>query len=130
MWRYEEDIVRSTTREEILQGVNRLVKSPWYGHATDFTKLLGGVERDKRGEIRSAKTALMVWTLRWVRITFMLHAREIFRNFNHLTIVIINCQTLDFNRLRGFVFILVFAQNPFLNNTKCVMLSECPMTWS
>ena len=63
MWRYGEDIVRSTTREEILQGVNRLVKSPWYGHATDFTKLLGGVESDTRGRVVSAKTAMMIWSV-------------------------------------------------------------------
>ena len=66
MWRYEEDTVRTTTKEEVLEGVNRLVKSPWYGHTTDYTRLLGGVERNERGEVTAARTALMVWTLRSV----------------------------------------------------------------
>ena len=64
MWSYEEDLVRSTSREEILEGVTRLVKSPWFGHTTDFTRLLGGVQRNSRGELTAARTALMVWTLR------------------------------------------------------------------
>ena len=66
MWRYKEDMVRSTTREEVLEGVNRLVKSPWYGHTTNFTRLLGGVQRNHRGEVIAARTALMVWTLRLI----------------------------------------------------------------
>ena len=58
--------MRTTTKEEILEGVNRLVKSPWFGHTTDYTKLLGGVERNERGEVTAARTALMIWTLRSV----------------------------------------------------------------
>ena len=56
--------MRSTTKEEILEGINRLVKSPWFGHTTDYTRLLGGVERNQRGQVTGARTALMVWTLR------------------------------------------------------------------
>ena len=73
MWRYEEETVRTTTREEILEGVNRLVASPWYGHTTDFTRLLGGVERNQEGEITGARTALMVWTLRSVCWTILIN---------------------------------------------------------
>ena len=63
MWRYEEETVRTTWEEEVLQGVNTLVRSPWYGHATDYTRLLGGLQRDEVGEVRAARTALMVWRL-------------------------------------------------------------------
>ena len=43
--------------------MNRLTRSPWYGYKTDYSRLIGGVERDENGEVRSAKAALMVWTL-------------------------------------------------------------------
>ena len=70
MWSYEEELVRSTSREEILEGVARLVKSPWFGHTTDFTGLLGGVQRNSRGKVTAARTALMVWTLRSDNVLF------------------------------------------------------------
>ena len=63
MWRYEEDLIRSTTREEILAAVNLLVKSPWYGYSSGYQHLLGGVERNATGHIVSARTAYMIWTL-------------------------------------------------------------------
>ena len=63
MWRYQEDLIRSTTQEEILAAVNLLVKSPWYGYSSEYQHLLGGVERNSTGHIVSAKTAYMIWTL-------------------------------------------------------------------
>ena len=63
IWRYEEQTVRSTTSQEVVTAVNSLVRSPWYGYTTDYTRLLGGLERDERGEVMTAQTALMVWTL-------------------------------------------------------------------
>ena len=63
MWRYQEDLIRSTTQEEILAAVNLLVKSPWYGYSSEYQHLLGGVERNSTGHIVSAKTAYMIWSL-------------------------------------------------------------------
>ena len=63
MWRFEKDFIETTTQEEILAAVNLLDKSPWFGYGTNYTRLLGGVERDERGEVMTAQTALMVWTL-------------------------------------------------------------------
>ena len=62
MWRYNEEYIKSTSSEEILQAVNELVKSPWYGYDTDYTALLGGVSRDEAGAVVSAESALMVWS--------------------------------------------------------------------
>ena len=64
MWRYREDLVRSTTQKEILDAVNLLDKSPWYGYSSNYQQLLGGVQRNSTGHIVSAKTAYMVWTLK------------------------------------------------------------------
>ena len=63
MWRYDEDLIRSTTQQEILDAVNLLIKSPWFGYDLDYSSLLGGVERNETGHIVSAKTAHLLWTL-------------------------------------------------------------------
>jgi len=48
IWRYREDLIASSTQQEIIDAVNLLVSSPWYGHNTDYTSLLGGITRNHR----------------------------------------------------------------------------------
>ena len=64
IWRYKEELVRSADMAEILEAVNTLERSPWYGYDTDYSALLGGVERDTAGRIVAARVAQLVWTLR------------------------------------------------------------------
>ena len=63
IWRYEDDSIQTTTEQEILEAVNELTHSPWYGYKADYTSLLGGVERDSAGRVVRARTALMVWSV-------------------------------------------------------------------
>ena len=63
MWRFEKDNIETTTEEEILAAVNLLDKSPWFGYGTNYSRLLGGVERNSSGHIVSAKVAQMFWRL-------------------------------------------------------------------
>ena len=63
MWRYDEDLIRSTTQQEILDAVNLLTKSPWFGYEVDYGQLLGGVVRNSSGHIVAAETAHLIWTL-------------------------------------------------------------------
>ena len=63
IWRYQEDIIKTTTEQEILEAVNGLTHSPWYGYEADYSNLLGGVERDQAGRIVRARTALMAWSI-------------------------------------------------------------------
>ena len=63
MWRYEQQTIQTTTEEEILSAVNNLTHSPWFGYETDFSNLLGGVERDREGRVVKARTAMMVWSI-------------------------------------------------------------------
>jgi hypothetical protein len=74
MWRYDEDLIRTTTHQEIIDAVNLLVKSPWFGYDLDYSALLGGVERNASGHIVSARTAHLIWT------TEVPEAGEIFCN--------------------------------------------------
>ena len=63
IWRYREDLIMTATREEILDAVNILETSPWFGHAINYTRLLGGVRRNSSGHIVSASTGLMLWSI-------------------------------------------------------------------
>merc|ERR1712038_1047689 len=64
IWRYDEQLILTTTHQEIINAVNSLTKSPWFGYDTDYSKFLGGIERNASGHIISAKTTHMVWKLK------------------------------------------------------------------
>ena len=64
IWRYNEEHIRTSTQQEIIDAVNILTKSPWFGYDVDYKKFLGGIERNASGHIISARTAQMVWKLR------------------------------------------------------------------
>ena len=64
IWRYDEQHIRTATQQEIINAVNILTKSPWFGYDTDYSKFLGGIERNASGHIISAKTAQMIWKLK------------------------------------------------------------------
>ena len=38
-------------------------RSPWYGHDTDYTSLLGGITRNSSGQVVSAKVAMMFFSV-------------------------------------------------------------------
>jgi len=64
IWRYDEEHIRTTTQQEIIDAVNILTKSPWFGYDVDYSKFLGGIQRNISGHIISAKTVQMVWKLK------------------------------------------------------------------
>ena len=45
MFRYDEEVIRTTSTQEIIRAVHELDRSPWYGYTRDFSSLLGGVSR-------------------------------------------------------------------------------------
>ena len=63
MWRYREELINSTTGQEIRAGVNLLKSSPWFSHSANFTSLLGGLTRTSSGHVVAATTALMFWQI-------------------------------------------------------------------
>ena len=63
IWRYREDLIMTATQEEILDAVNILETSPWFGHVMNYTQLLGGVRRNSSGHIVSASTGLLLWSI-------------------------------------------------------------------
>ena len=63
IWRYREDLIMTMTQQEILEAVNILETSPWFGHTMNYTQLLGGVTRNSSGHIVSASTGLLLWSI-------------------------------------------------------------------
>ena len=63
MWRYDKELIMSTTQQEILDAVNNLSKSPWYGYNHDYTSILGGVTRNASGHVVGARVAQVFWRL-------------------------------------------------------------------
>jgi len=61
IWRYDETLIETASQQEILDAVNLLYRSPWYGYDTRFEKILGGVERNESGHIVAASIAQMFW---------------------------------------------------------------------
>jgi len=63
IWKYREELINSASQQEILDAVNLLVRSPWYGYDVDYSNLLGGIMRNSSGHIVGAKSAQMVWVV-------------------------------------------------------------------
>ena len=63
IWRYQEELINTTSTQEITAGVNLLQSSPWFSHPANFTSLLGGLTRNSSGHVVAATTALMVWQI-------------------------------------------------------------------
>jgi len=61
IWQYKEDLINTATQQEIIDAVNLLEKSPWYGYHKDFTETLGGITRNDTGHIVAAKSELMIF---------------------------------------------------------------------
>ena len=64
MWRYDEASIEAASQQQIIDAVNRLTRSPWYGYDRDFGSLLGGIQRNSSGHIVAAKASQMIWSIR------------------------------------------------------------------
>jgi hypothetical protein len=64
MWRYDEELIMSAGQQEIIDAVNLLSRSPWFGYDRNFTKLLGGIRRNSTGHIVAAETSQMLWSIK------------------------------------------------------------------
>ena len=64
IWKYREELINSATQQEILDAVNLLARSPWYGYDIDYSSLLGGIERNSTGHIVGARSMRMAWVIK------------------------------------------------------------------
>ena len=63
MWKFNEAHIESATQQEIINAVNLLIRSPWFGYDRDFSDLLGGVEKNSSGHVVAATTSQMFYSL-------------------------------------------------------------------
>lgn len=62
IWKYDEERISALSQEEIIEAVNVIKESPFFGHAFDYSSLLGDVTRDPTsGRIIAAKSAFHLW---------------------------------------------------------------------
>ncbi len=61
IWKYDEEVIRSLTKEDIIKAINEVKESPHFGHEFDYTGLLGDIKRDENGSVVAAKSAIHVW---------------------------------------------------------------------
>jgi len=63
IWRFQEQLINTTTTQEILDAVNLLERSPWTSYKTNFTDHLGDVVRNSTGHVVSARIARLYWNI-------------------------------------------------------------------
>lgn len=64
VWGYDKYYISGLTQEEIIEDINFVEKSAVFGFPTNFTEMLGGVERDSKGMVIGAKAARQLWVTR------------------------------------------------------------------
>ena len=58
IWMYNERIINKLTQQDIINAVNVLDRSPYFGFKYNYAELLGSIERNQTGHIVSATAAL------------------------------------------------------------------------
>ena len=64
IWGYDRDYISGLSPEKIIQDINTIEKSAVFGFPTNFTEMLGDVERDDEGRVIRAGAARQLWVTR------------------------------------------------------------------
>ncbi|KAK8393963.1 hypothetical protein O3P69_006275 [Scylla paramamosain] len=64
VWGYDRDYINSLEPEEIIEDINTVEKSAVFGFPTNFTEMLGDIERDSRGRVIGAGATRQLWVTR------------------------------------------------------------------
>ena len=58
IWMYNEQIIRKLSQQDIIDAINKLDSSPYFGFKYNYAELLGSIKRNQSGHIVSATAAL------------------------------------------------------------------------
>ena len=58
IWMYNEKIIDKLSQQDIINAINVLDRSPYFGFKYNYAELLGSIKRNQTGHIISAKAAL------------------------------------------------------------------------
>lgn len=61
IWEFNSTLIKSQTKEQIVDKFNSVHISPTLGHPMNFSQLLGGTVTDSKGRIVSAKIVKTQW---------------------------------------------------------------------
>jgi hypothetical protein len=65
LWEYDEDVIRSLTKEDIIEAINNIKTSPVFGYETDFTTHVGLPTLDASGRVIGGKSIRNYWITKW-----------------------------------------------------------------
>jgi hypothetical protein len=65
LWNYDVSVIRNLTREDIINDLNMVKKSPVTGYEADFLKFLGGKKYNLSGSVVGASSLLIIWNTEW-----------------------------------------------------------------
>lgn len=63
LWKNDKSKISQLSKEDIVKALNKTTVGPISGHETQFSSLLGGIRRNRAGEIITAKSVLTLWML-------------------------------------------------------------------
>lgn len=61
LWKFNAERIANLTVDDVLSALATTTISPTSGHDTDFTQLLGGIQRNESGHIVAASSLLTHW---------------------------------------------------------------------
>ena len=61
LWGYRDDVIMNLTEEKVIKDLNAAVISEVFGYTLNISDYLGGIERNDKGDIVSAKAAKQTW---------------------------------------------------------------------
>ena len=61
IWGFNKTKLENLSQEQIIEDVNSAAVSAVFGYRTNFSEMLGGVERDESGKIIKAKASFYIW---------------------------------------------------------------------
>jgi hypothetical protein len=65
LWKYDEAVIRNLSRQDIINDINTVKKSPVTGYDVDFLHFLGGKTYNSTGSVVGARSIIIMWYTEW-----------------------------------------------------------------
>jgi hypothetical protein len=65
LWNYDVSVIQNLTRQDIINDLNTVTKSPVTGYDVDFLDFLGGKKYNSSGSVVGATSILIIWNTEW-----------------------------------------------------------------
>jgi hypothetical protein len=65
LWNYDASVIQNLSRDDIINALNTVTKSPVTGYNADFLNFLGGKRYNSSGSVVGATSLLIIWNTEW-----------------------------------------------------------------